>query len=188
MENKKIRLFAFGAMAIMLLTVPLMMIINSETVLREGRDFRFRTQPIDPYDPFRGKYIVLNFQQTMVEVPEVKEWTNGESIFLQVREDSIGFAQVFAPSKERPIGTDDYFEAEVEYALGGDKSIRVKFPFDRYYMEESKAGAAERIYFEMARDRTKEVYALVTVFQGEARLKNVYIDGESIKELAGNQE
>ena len=44
------------------LYVPAKMIFNKEAVLAQGKDYRFKTAPIDPYDPFRGKYIDLYYE------------------------------------------------------------------------------------------------------------------------------
>jgi uncharacterized membrane-anchored protein len=43
--------------------VPAQMIYDQEQVLREGKTYHFKTAPIDPSDPFRGKYITLSFER-----------------------------------------------------------------------------------------------------------------------------
>ena len=39
------------------LFVPSQMIFQQEDVLKTGTAFKFKTQPVDPSDPFKGKYI-----------------------------------------------------------------------------------------------------------------------------------
>ena len=53
-------------------------------------------------------------------------------------------------------------------------------PFDRFYMEESKAPKAEKVYNAANSDQRKETYALVYIKDGTAVLNDVIIDGQSI--------
>ncbi|HMB62545.1 MAG TPA: hypothetical protein VKN36_05700, partial [Eudoraea sp.] len=62
------------------------------------------------------------------------------------------------------------------------------YPFDRFYMEESKANEAELTYRQSQRDTSKITYALVRIKNGEAVLKDVMIDGISIRELVKTKE
>ena len=50
---KKITVFLLAATCLVQWFVPLNMIMQQETVLKEGTPFKFKTQPIDPNDPFR---------------------------------------------------------------------------------------------------------------------------------------
>ncbi len=50
-------------------------------------------------------------------------------------------------------------------------------------MEESKASDAEEIYAKSLQDTTQLTYALVSIKNGDAVLKDVLIDGVSIKEI-----
>ena len=52
------------------LAVPGWMIYKHESVMREGAVYKFRTAPIDPRDPFRGEYVVLDF------AAETGRWTS----------------------------------------------------------------------------------------------------------------
>ncbi len=62
-------------------------------------------------------------------------------------------------------------------------TIDLEFPFTKFYMEETKAADAEKLYWETLRDNSKTIYALVYIKDGDAVLKDVCIDGVSIKEL-----
>ncbi|MCP3932456.1 MAG: GDYXXLXY domain-containing protein, partial [Bacteroidetes bacterium] len=66
----------------------------------------------------------------------------------------------------------------------GSNKLTIAYPFDRFYMEESKADDAEDIYREFQRDNRRAAYALVNIKEGKAVLKDVLIDGISIRELA----
>jgi len=184
MSNKKIIFSIFILIALAQLYVPAKMILNREDVLNSGVEYRFKTAPIDPTDPFRGKYIVLRFENNTVKVDDETAWEYGEEIFASLGTDQDGYAKTIAVSKDEPIDGKDYMKVRIRY-VSHDKSniLTVNYPFDRYYMEESKAYDAEVAYRESRRDTNQIAYALVRVKNGEAVLKDVLINGESIKEI-----
>jgi uncharacterized membrane-anchored protein len=59
---KNARLVLFIIFASLTLTAPLSRIWKYESALRRGKLHRFRTQPVDPYDAFRGRYVTLSFR------------------------------------------------------------------------------------------------------------------------------
>ena len=61
--------------------------------------------------------------------------------------------------------------------------LAIDYPFDRYYMEESKAYDAELTYRKSQLDTSQIAYALVSIKDGEAVLKDVLINGVSIREI-----
>jgi len=63
------------------------------------------------------------------------------------------------------------------------QELNVEYPFERFYMEESKAPLAESMYWEVSRDTTKITYASVSIQNGRAVLKDVFIGDVSIREL-----
>ena len=61
MINKKTQIVLFVLVALAQLYVPAKMIWDQEDVLKNGSEYKFKTDPVDPNDPFRGKYITLSF-------------------------------------------------------------------------------------------------------------------------------
>jgi uncharacterized membrane-anchored protein len=182
--NKKIILPAFVIMALVQLYVPSKMIFDAENVLTDGKEFMFKTAPIDPTDPFRGKYIMLSFDETSAQVDPKEEWLQGAPLFVNLTTDEDGFAKIESVAKEEPVGTEDYIKATVGYVFGNDSfaNLSILYPFDRFYMEESKAYDAEMLYNESALDTNQVTYALVSVKKGQAVVKDVIIDGIPIRE------
>lgn len=188
MQTKKYLLFGFIALALVQLFVPAQMIWQREKVMQQGTEFQFRTAPIDPNDPFRGKYITLRFEDNNFQTTTQDQWERGEEIYLQFIADSLGFATIHEASKTPPTTTDAYLKTTVEYAY--DRETTVYFPFDRFYLEESKAMAAEIAYQEANwSDNEQEAAAIVRIQNGAAVLKDVSIDGKSIVDIVReNQE
>lgn len=190
MNSIKILFPAFILVALVQLYVPAKMIWNREEVLNTGTEYKFRTAPIDPNDPFRGKYIILSFQESTVGVANGQDWETGETVYTSLTTDHNGFSKIKAVSKEKPAGSQDYIKAKVSFVADRDSTrLTIDYPFDRFYMEESKAYDAELTYIQSQRDTTKTTYALVRVKNGTAVVKDVLIGGTSIREIVkANQE
>lgn len=181
MASLKILLPAFILVCLAQIYVPASMILQREAILDSGKEFKFKTAPVDPNDPFRGKYILLRYEDNSFDVENVDEWKRGETIYVLLGTDSGGFVKITSVSMEKPDDNKDYLKTEVEYAFQG--KVHFDLPFNRYYMEESKAFEAELTYNRSARDTTVETYALVNIKDGEAVLKDVMIGGRSIREI-----
>jgi uncharacterized membrane-anchored protein len=160
------------------------MIWDREKVLETGIEHKFKTAPIDPSDPFRGKYINLSYEETIVQVENEKDWTRGEKVYVYLTSDDDGFTKIKSVSKEKPTDNQDFLKAKVRFITeNGSNKLTVEYPFDRYYMEESKAYEAELTFRESEQDTSKITYALVSVKNGQAVLKDVLIDGITIREI-----
>jgi len=182
MKTKSMLLGVFVLVAITQLAVPAKMILDQESILQNGKAFKFKVAPIDPTNPFRGKYITLYFDENRFKVIGDTLWAYNEPIFVELTVNENGFAKIKNVSKTMPQ-SGDFFKAKAQYYYRGDSTLMVDYPFHEYYMEESKAPEAERRYNETARDTTQRAYALVKVFQGEAALVDVLINDKSSKDL-----
>jgi uncharacterized membrane-anchored protein len=190
MKNKYILLVAFLLVAAAQLYVPASMIIGQEEVLTTGKTFRFRTQPVDPNDPMRGKYMILNFQDNSFTLPDSIYFWHNQDVHVQLFEDEDGFAKIRNVSAEAPGEDHDYVKASIQYANYNNHSTRIliRYPFERFYMDEHKAPIAEDLYFKSQRNSPKTSWAVVKVKNGESVLEDVMIDGVSILDLVDNQQ
>ena len=181
MNSKKIIIPAFIFVALVQIYIPAKIIFDRAIVLSSGKEFKFKTAPIDPSDPFRGKYITLNFNEITIDIQNTGNWTRGEAVFVLLETDNSGFAKIRSVSKAKPLETQDFLKAKVNYVDGSKLSI--EYPFDRFYMEESKAYDAELTYRRILPDTSQVAYALVNIKNGESVLKDVMINGVSIREI-----
>ncbi len=192
MINRKLSVFFFILVALAQLYVPAKMIFDREDVLETGTEYKFRTAPIDPNDPFRGKYITLNYVDNIYPVRDDGSWVDGESVFVTLLNDKDGFAFIGAVSKVKPSNTQDFVKTKMRLIHRDDFDPYVKlvleYPFDRYYMGEFKAKDAERAYNKSLQDTTRITYALVMIKNGTAVLKDVLIDGISIEEIVRTEQ
>ncbi len=183
MLSKKIIIIGFILIACVQLYVPAKMIYDQEDVLKSGNEYKFKAAPIDPNDPFRGKYITLRFEANSFSVQNINEWIQGEEVYVQIQADSTGYARIRSVLKEKPKNDPDYVKASIGYVDEVNLKLLINYPFDRFYMEESKAQPAEDMYRKSIIDSTQIAYALVHVKNGEAVIRDVMIDGISISDL-----
>lgn len=191
MKHKQVIFGLFVIVALIQLFVPLKMILKYEDVLQNGKVFKFRTVPIDPNDPFRGKYISLNFDDAISTYQSNKEWNGHEKVFVILNEDRDGFAKIKDISVDKPINTNNYVKADIylAYGLKNQNQIRINYPFNKFYMEETKAQPAEKIYMEsVGESHKKPAYALVAINKGRGVIKDVIIDGRSVKDITVNNQ
>lgn len=162
--------------------VPGSMIAEQENILETGKVFRFKTAPVDPSDPFRGKYITLNFEAAGLKKADYNQFTRGQKIFVVLREDEEGFAQIADIITTQPQEDADYVEADIMFS--NEEMVRINYPFDRFYLEESKAGDAEQVYRDSNRsDTTQSTYAIVRMKNGKSVLEDVMINDRSIVDI-----
>lgn len=175
-------LLLFIIVAIVQLFIPTQMIFNKETIMETGTAYKFRTQPIDPNDPFRGKYITLKYDFNAIKTEDTL-WQRKEKVYVYLTNDSLGFAKPSRITREKLDIDDDYIIAEVSLYFKKSKTVNLNMPFNRYYMEESKAQDAEVAHRIAQRDSLPDnTYALVYVNDGKAVLADVLIDDISIKD------
>lgn len=169
--------------------VPVYLVQRGQTTLAQGTQYRFRTAPIDPVDPFRGRYVVLDFEAARLALRNGADaFEAGRRVYAPIVVGDDGFATLGAPAAAAPA-SGDYLEVEVQWVNAGEIGLRL--PFDRYYMDEHAAPEAERRYWEASRPRgttdaedpRKPAFVTVRVRNGYAVLEELYIDGKPVREL-----
>ena len=164
--------------------IPASIIWRFETVLANGMVFKFKTQPVDPYDAFRGRYVALGFAQESVPwtwTDATQHSEHGQNLFALIENDTNGFARIKKLSAERPQ-TGDYIGVKIRYAMP-PINFFVQLPFDRYYMNEKLAPAAEEAYRQHARRGQQDAYVTVRVHNGRAVIEELYVAGKPIREF-----
>lgn len=182
MINKKYLWVLFGVMVAAQIFVPGQMIWSSEKTIEEGHLYKFKTAPVDPVDPFRGKYIRLRYEveNTMYEFDTTITLIENQNIYASIEEKG-GYASVSDLSLQPPTGSGSYIKVVIRRMENGKAKISV--PFDKYFMKESLAKPAEDLARELRNDSTSTIYAEVSVLDGNAVLRNVMIDDQSIADL-----
>lgn len=186
-QNKKVVMLSFGLVAMIQLAVPAAMIIRYELVMMQGTLYKFRTAPVDPYDAFRGRYVALRIKEDTAPVKDKSEFKYNETVYATITTDKDGFAKFASASKTPPEGDVDYLKVKVRYNYGNEKTIDLQIPFDRYYMNENYAKAAEDAYRQNSRQGKENTYIAVRVKDGKAVIENLFIDNKPVMEYLKQQ-
>jgi uncharacterized membrane-anchored protein len=176
---------AFLILAIIQWVIPGNLIWSKNNVLKKGVSYKFKMEPVDPYYPFKGKYITLNFAETSFTDTVTRQLRGNEPVFVILSTDHRGFAKVKALSREEPESQHPYVRAIFYYSSQENDNITVQFgyPFDKFYMNEYHAPQAETIFRESMPDSLNTAYALVKIHKGEAVIENVFINEKPIRSL-----
>ncbi|MBL4662414.1 MAG: GDYXXLXY domain-containing protein [Flavobacteriaceae bacterium] len=168
--------------------VPGKMISDQKNALTNGTPYKFRTQPIDPNDPFRGKYVRLNYEVDNVNTTD-SVWGYKEPVYVYIKTGTDGYVEATEVSKILLDTNQDYVKADAGYYY--NKKMHFDLPFNRFYMEESKALDAEKAIrvTRFSQDSLAPVcYALVYVKGNIAVLDNVFVGDVSIKEFVEQEQ
>jgi uncharacterized membrane-anchored protein len=175
---KPVLLLLLGLVFLAQWLVPVSMIIGRERVLEKGTEVKFRVVPVDPYDPFRGRYVRINVQPI---IDERIEWPHdlkrGEEAFVLLEPDADGFARATAVLAERPDGL--FLKGKVRWP----RSRSVDFGLDRYYGNERMAPATERLVGERLQHGAV-VHIAVRILEGESVITGLFVDGVPVEEIA----
>jgi len=169
--KKKIILILFIASAAAQLFIAVSSIVLNERILANGAVYRFRTEPVDPYDPFRGKYINLDVERSII-ADAAYRFEEGEKVYVLLERDEDSFARFAGISEGKPSSA-DYIELKISYISGNE--IEFEIPFGRYYIDEDYAEEAEAAYWSESLDG--ETFIEVRVLGGHAVLEELFLDG-----------
>ncbi len=169
----------FLCLACVQIITPLSMITNRESILKSGAQFKFKTEPVDPYDAFRGRYVALRIQGNNAPAPKGVKLNSGQNVYALISNDEQGFAKITSLTTSRPAGS-PYILAKVRYIAG--ERVVLDLPIDRYYMEEKSAPKAERLYREYSRRGNEDAYVVIRVKNGLVVIEALYVGGKRIED------
>jgi len=184
MTGKNLRLMLFIAVAVIQLAVAAGAIIRSEVALRSGEVYRFKLQPVDPVDAFRGRYVALRFAEERAPVDEGMPSMNRMKIYVPLEVDEDGFAAFGPVTLERPR-SGDYLRLRsgVDFTDEGKRVVSLALPFRRYYMTEELAKDVDRSLW---RRGQRPAWVTVKVRAGAGVIEDLWVDGQPVREwLAG---
>lgn len=166
------RLIVFILVACAQLAVPGSLVWKREQTLGRGSVWKFRTAPVDPIDAFRGRYVALQFDAETQEISPPANVSYGDPVFVTLQGNAEGFAEIDQVFATKPAG-DDFFQAELH-------GKTVSLPFDKYWVTEHDAPAAEAAYRNLSRRGSRNAFVTIRVFRGDAAIEQLYLDGQPL--------
>jgi len=195
-------LAVFTAVCAAQIWVPVSLIRTHERVLREGKAFKVRAHLVDPADPFRGRFVRLEFDLRTAPVSRGESAILSGKAWATLEEGPDGFARASALFVDRPnvpvyvgVRARGYAGGVVRSAERNAPRRRVvtgevdlDLPLDRYYMTERKAPAAEKAIRERGESDRDDVWAILRVLDGVAVIEGLYVAGIPVEEYAAQPE
>ena len=185
---RSLRFALFVVVALVQLAVAGDAIVKSELALRTGEAFRFRIQPVDPVDAFRGRYVAIRFAVDRALVVEGAAVRPRKYISVPINVDSDGLASL-GRANVGPPAEGAYLRLRAGVVTpdeDGNQQVWITMPFRRFYMDEELAPQAERAVWGGRRGQ-REASVSVRIRHGVGVIEELYIDDTPIhKWLAEN--
>ncbi len=196
MTIKKGFFFAFAAIIIL---IPVYVAMSSQNVLDNGKLYKFKPMAYDPLDPFRGKFLRVNYETDFVLTKF--DFDEGETAYVSIGVDKEGFA-FFKEAHKSPPATEDYLTTKIRRSrlarsledqiaameeggfdpskmdTRGEVSIDIPNNMNKYFINEDDALKAEKVFV----TEREHIYIGVRILGGEARLEDIYVHDQPIKE------
>jgi len=172
--NAPLRRWLLLPVILLQIGLPALQILRYEQTLHAGETIRLRTQPVDPYDPFRGRYVRLSFGNWSVPVEGTAPASSRrlEHLYVRFTNDPAGFACASVASYTAPEAG-PYLRVPYRGYVGD--SVNLSPPFDRFYANEERAPELERLYREAHAAGRSNTYALVRVLGGRGVIADLVL-------------
>jgi uncharacterized membrane-anchored protein len=187
--NTRITLALLALVAAAQIAVPAGIAVQQEGALRWGRQIKVAIQPVDPSQPFMGRYVALQFRDLDI-VNKSEQFQDGENVYVALEEDANGFAHAKTVLAARPQDQ-PYLPARIDW-----RGVwRVAYTFNRFYLPESAAPEVDRQVAVRRRNRDailpdneRNAYVTVRVWKNTATLEQLYIDNIPVDEYLRGQD
>lgn len=177
------RIFAFGLLCLLQLGAAASGIAIHERTLSQGAGVLLAVAPVDPEDPFRGRYVSLSFELERENHPlrgPLPRYNEPAYVVLKIDPAHVATAD-YVTATEPKAGL--YLKAE-SFWQEGEGTVHVSLPFKRYYMNEQLAPAAEEAYRAAIQQTDRKSYARVRLLGGRSVIEAVLLDGVPIEQAA----
>lgn len=158
---------------------PLMQIRTYEKVKTEGVTMSFKCIAPDPFDPVRGRFLAVRALPDSFDAAVDADFARGEEVYALLEMGPDALVAIKSLTRDRPA-SGAFVKVTCEYSSG--KTTRIRWPFDRFYVNERVAPKADEWYRKNI-GGTKSVTAGVCVLDGKAVLVDLKLDGKSFGEI-----
>ena len=186
--NRRMTLPLLVLVAVVQIAVPAGIALQQEATLCWGRQIKVAIQPVDPSQPFMGRYVALQFRDLNI-YDESGKFREDEAVYVALEDDANGFAHAKA-ILAAPPGNQAYIPARI----GGSSGGQAVYAFNRFYlMEENAPQVEQRLAARRTvpgvnlQSRTTNAYVTVRVWKNTATLEQLYIDNLPVDEFLRGQ-
>lgn len=193
--KKILKPLAFVLVALAQLAIPAYTLYNVSNIRREAALINLECRPVDPYNFMQGRYVILGFvedRKSVSSLDSLKNYTNsqlkklkGKEVYCIIEESRWADRYYIDDIMERkPLGHALFIKAKVKHVIvdnGSGRELRLKFSFDRYFLQEEYAPLAEKILRERGLKGNLAYLAISVSPEGEtvAESLNIKVDHEN---------
>lgn len=146
-----------------------------ERALREGVVVRLETRPVDPRDLLRGDYVILSYQISVLPAqlyspPLPANTRAGTTVYVALEKGEGEFHRAVAASVNRPPDQPGrvILKGRLRYpASAAFHQTTIDYGLERYYVAEGTGNPRGKLTADVA-----------VPASGQARIKQVYVDGK----------
>jgi uncharacterized membrane-anchored protein len=198
--SARFQIAALTALCIAQLGVSGWSIVRYETILSSGTPYKIRVSPVDPADAFRGRYVTVqpSIRITPQFHAEKKRFFDEvqygrRPVYVKLAVDAEGFARAADIVADAPR-EGDYLEIAGVWPTWTPRAddpgkseltgYTLRFSFDRYYMNEAAAPAAQHRYAQaVPQTGNASAWLAVRVRNGAAVIEGLFVGGVAIEDL-----
>jgi len=114
----------------LVLAVLLSFILYNQWPFMTGETIVLATQPVDPFDPFRGQYMTINYEISRIDNAE--GFKEGDTAYVALKEDGQGIWRKESVAKSKP-DKGDFIRGDVTSVNGN--SIRIEYGIEQFFFE-----------------------------------------------------
>lgn len=130
-----------------------------------GKKVILATQPVDPFDPFMGQYMVINYEISTVNVEE--SFDIDDTIYVTLLEDGQGVWREQKTSKTKPK-EGIFIKGTVKYSSSNTASV--EYGIEQYFFERNAQLPTRNITVEA-----------VVSSSGKAKIVQLYHNGKPVE-------
>lgn len=178
MKNRLILFFLF-LIFVLQWAVPLLQVVRSESILRDGIALRLELKPGYPLDDIlRGRYLSLAFSEERKEHTLPPGVQGGDTIYAVLETGKDGLAHISRLSHNVQDGA---FAYRIPTGYKAGDKITIKIPLTSYYLPEEDAVKID------SRWRSGEIRRAnaslgVRIKNGQIVAENLWIDGQPYRD------
>lgn len=175
MHKKPFLMVAALVSAVALSAVLAWMITDRAAILRDGREIVLKTEPVDPRDLLRGRYVRLNYTisnipNVLFDLDEDMSLDSGAIVFVRLEEGANGYWKAVAAASVPPPETDEavWIRGTARYGVWpASESVTIEYGIERFYLPEPDAPEIEK----RMRNRVVTDIAVAVGADGRAQIK-----------------
>jgi uncharacterized membrane-anchored protein len=170
------------AVALQVIILLAMVSMHGYTLLT-GEPVMLKTAPIDPWDPFRGEYVQLNYDISQLDAALPMEgypYRSGQQVWVTLRRGEPYWAAVAVSDRKPATGPGEVaLRGRIRWIDGPEEGqqagrIFLSYGIEQFYVPEGQGRELQGQMVEMA------VQAVVDK-GGRAAIRSVFLEGEPIE-------